>query len=62
VLERLRYDKKAEGGSLTWILPLAPGHVEVRRDVPMSVIEGICRALLRTESRIVSGRGAGGDR
>jgi 3-dehydroquinate synthase len=62
VLERLRYDKKAEGGRLTWILPLAPGHVEVRRDVPMSVIEDICRALLRTESRIVSGRGAGGDR
>lgn len=49
-LERLRYDKKVEGGVPTWVLPVRPGHVVLWRDVPMDVVRDVAQSLLREES------------
>ena len=52
VFERLRYDKKNESGVLTWILPTRPGHVTMRRDVPLDAVHAVARALLAHGSEV----------
>jgi len=46
VLARLRYDKKVASGMPTWILPVEPGRVVVRRDVPSQLVRQVAAALL----------------
>ncbi|MCX2725951.1 3-dehydroquinate synthase [Thermomicrobium sp. 4228-Ro] len=52
VLERLRYDKKVEGGVPTWILPTRPGRVVIRRDVPLDAVRDVARSVLAPHSEV----------
>lgn len=45
VVERMARDKKAVNNRLTWILPVAPGSVGVRQDVPMDAVVQIAREI-----------------
>ncbi|MBX6341769.1 MAG: 3-dehydroquinate synthase, partial [Thermomicrobiaceae bacterium] len=45
VVERLSRDKKAVHGTLTWILPVGRGEVEIVRDVPLDVAVAVARDL-----------------
>jgi shikimate kinase / 3-dehydroquinate synthase len=45
VLERMTRDKKAVNNRLTWILPVSPGTVTVRQDVPMDDVVQIAREI-----------------
>ena len=45
VLERMARDKKAIHNRLTWILPVAPGSVTVRQDVPIDAVVKVARAI-----------------
>jgi shikimate kinase / 3-dehydroquinate synthase len=45
VLERMTRDKKAVNNRLTWILPVAPGTVTVRQDVPIDDVVQIAREI-----------------
>jgi shikimate kinase / 3-dehydroquinate synthase len=45
VLERLSRDKKAVHDRLTWILPIAPGTVTIRQDVPLDVVVEVAKRL-----------------
>jgi shikimate kinase / 3-dehydroquinate synthase len=45
VLERMTRDKKAVNSRLTWILPVAPGVVAVRQDVPMDAVVQVARKM-----------------
>lgn len=45
VIERMARDKKAVNNRLTWILPVAPGSVGVRQDVPMDAVVQIAREI-----------------
>lgn len=45
VLDRMTRDKKAINNRLTWILPVSPGIVTVRRDVPMDAVVKVARAV-----------------
>ncbi|MCX7622420.1 MAG: 3-dehydroquinate synthase [Thermomicrobium sp.] len=52
VLERVRYDKKSEGGIPTWILPTRPGHVVQRREVPPELVRAVTEELLGERSGV----------
>jgi len=52
VLERLRYDKKVDGGVPTWIVPTRPGFVELRRDIPLETVREVTAALLVEKSEV----------
>jgi shikimate kinase / 3-dehydroquinate synthase len=45
VLDRMTRDKKAVNNRLTWILPVAPGVVGVRQDVPVDVVVKVAREI-----------------
>lgn len=45
VMDRITRDKKAVHGALTWILPTAPGIVEVRRDVPLDQVREVAMEI-----------------
>jgi shikimate kinase / 3-dehydroquinate synthase len=45
VLERMTRDKKAVNNRLTWILPVSPGVVGVRQDVPIDAVVQIARQV-----------------
>jgi shikimate kinase / 3-dehydroquinate synthase len=45
VLERMGHDKKAVNNRLTWILPVGPGVVGVRQDVPMDAVVRVARQI-----------------
>lgn len=45
VLERMTRDKKAVNNRLTWILPVTPGIVTVRQDVPVDVVVQVAREI-----------------
>lgn len=45
VLDRLTRDKKAVNNRLTWILPVGPGRVAERQDVPLDDVVQIARQL-----------------
>ena len=45
VLERMTRDKKAVNNRLTWILPVTPGTVTVRQDVPVDLVVQIAREI-----------------
>jgi 3-dehydroquinate synthase len=46
VRDAMGLDKKTRSGKITWVLPTAIGHVELRSDVPDEVVEGVLRSLL----------------
>jgi shikimate kinase/3-dehydroquinate synthase len=41
----MAHDKKRQGRSLRWVLPLAIGHVEITQDVPPTVVASVLRDL-----------------
>jgi shikimate kinase / 3-dehydroquinate synthase len=45
VLDRLTRDKKAVYNRLTWILPVAPGAVTIRQDVPLDSVVQVAREI-----------------
>ncbi len=49
LLEAMRHDKKAAGERLRFVLPTRLGEVTIRDDVPLDVVERVCRARGATE-------------
>jgi hypothetical protein len=49
VLDRMTRDKKAINHRLTWILPVAPGVVTIRQDVPIDDVVQIAREVVPAE-------------
>jgi shikimate kinase/3-dehydroquinate synthase len=45
VMDRMAWDKKAVHGTLTWVLPVGPGLVEITRDVPVDEAAAVAREL-----------------
>jgi shikimate kinase / 3-dehydroquinate synthase len=45
VLDRIARDKKVVNSRLTWILPVTPGTVTVRQDVPLDVVVETARVI-----------------
>ncbi len=45
VMDRMAWDKKAVHGTLTWVLPVEPGLVEITRDVPVDEAAAVAREL-----------------
>jgi 3-dehydroquinate synthase len=43
--EAMAHDKKRRGHSLRWILPVAPGRVEIAADVPAHVVKSVLQEL-----------------
>ncbi|MCS7050216.1 MAG: 3-dehydroquinate synthase [Thermomicrobium sp.] len=49
VFRHLRYDKKVVGGRPTWILPVEPGRVVVRQDVPEELVREVAATMLTSK-------------
>lgn len=45
VMDRMAWDKKAVHGTLTWVLPVGAGLVEITRDVPIDEAAAVAREL-----------------
>jgi shikimate kinase/3-dehydroquinate synthase len=43
--EAMAHDKKRRGNSLRWVLPEAPGRVEIAADIPASVVKSVLQEL-----------------
>ncbi len=46
VLPAMGMDKKSEGGSIRWIIPLGMGKVEIRRDIPQELVREVLPELI----------------
>jgi 3-dehydroquinate synthase len=45
IWKAMTHDKKRQGRSLRWVLPRAIGQVEIREDVPRSIVEAVLRSM-----------------
>ncbi|HEX2915543.1 MAG TPA: 3-dehydroquinate synthase [Chloroflexia bacterium] len=46
ILSSMKLDKKVESGAIRWILPLDIGRLEIRRDVPVELVEQVLEELI----------------
>lgn len=46
VLQSMKLDKKVEAGAIRWILPRGIGRLEIRRDVPTTLVQKVLEELL----------------
>ncbi|MDA8219758.1 MAG: 3-dehydroquinate synthase [Dehalococcoidales bacterium] len=47
VLEAMKHDKKAQGSSLRWVLPVRIGEVRLARNVPEAMVRRVVEVLIR---------------
>lgn len=43
----MRMDKKADAGSLRWVLPRSPGQVELVRDIDEAIVDAALALIVR---------------